>query len=994
MSHSFITVALPIASTRLTQVREYLSSIGSLFSADATKAAVGLRADLDKTNIIHFLSVNVVPVADFNDPAEDEDVLHRDGYRMAYLLIEVSADGASETALEHAAQILERYLPDLLTLGMPNARSLHDVMKAHQHRIGQDWCATLGLTFTGTPEMTVVRIREEARLAREISKLLSDRKISDLGSALRILQAVRQILWDERSEKWAFVAEPIAWHQWKPPSAAWLGLARGLGATGLRLIWPFLMLVMCAFLLGYIWNAYGLGDWFRWGNWEAAFWYAGVVLLAGIILITIAYFVFRRNEERDAAPDIPPQAERVGQIMSGENYTAQNHLFSISPMKAGWLRLLTLRLALTAISQVGAVLFRPGYLADIGTIHFARWILLRRPRKLVFLSNYGGSWESYLEDFIQKASEGITGIWSNTRHFPRTRYLFLKGATDGDRFKRWARRQQYPTLIWYSAYPSLTTARIRVNAVIRQGIATAKTEAEATDWLACFGSAPRPPAQLETSDIPTLVFGGLSIFPYGIAMILSLAADNAKQWLRDLEKQLTYGDRLPSEVAMLLALSASGLKKLGQSDLSTFPAAFQNGMTVPWRARALGDEQQNAPEKWIWGGPGREADAVLLIYSKSEHALADRIGELERAFAAPDHRIIERVRFKNLPDKYQKRNPAGNEGNYNLVVVHDEEKYNRDFPKEHFGFADGVSQPIIRGTRRWVATRDANHVVAPGEIVLGYPDNRGYIPPSPSVPAANDPLDFLPAFGSDPFRERPDFSEPQPTARHDLGHNGTFLVVRQLQQNIDGFRQFVSDQANELAGDMRAPPDPNDREEWVAAKLVGRWKDGTSLVRFPNSPGTKHGRSARPDNDFLYGRDDPNAERCPFGAHIRRANPRDSLAPEPSQQLAISNRHRILRVGRSYGEEDKPPHGLFFMCLNADIERQFEFVQQTWAAAPSFHGLESEVDCFSCRGTTEAITIPTSRGPVFLKRLGDFVTVRGGGYFFMPSHRATMFLAN
>ena len=99
--------------------------------------------------------------------------------------------------------------------------------------------------------------------------------------------------------------------------------------------------------------------------------------------------------------------------------------------------------------------------------------------KLVFLSNYGGSWESYLEDFIEKAHYGLTGVWSNTRNFPKTKNLFQEGATDGDRFKRWARGEQDPTLLWYSAYPTLTTSRIRLNALIRQGIACATTEADA-----------------------------------------------------------------------------------------------------------------------------------------------------------------------------------------------------------------------------------------------------------------------------------------------------------------------------------------------------------------------------------------------------------------------------------------------------------------------------------------------------------------------------------
>jgi len=99
-----------------------------------------------------------------------------------------------------------------------------------------------------------------------------------------------------------------------------------------------------------------------------------------------------------------------------------------------------------------------------------------------------------------------------------------------------------------------------------------------------------------------------------------------------------------------------------------------------------------------------------------------------------------------------------------------------------------------------------------------------------------------------------------------------------------------------------------------------------------------------PDNDFLFGAEDPQALRCPFGAHIRRANPRESFTRGSQGQLAITNRHRFHRVGCRYRQPAGKPPGLFFMCLDADLERQFEFVQQTWLQSPSFHGLMDERD--------------------------------------------------
>ena len=152
----------------------------------------------------------------------------------------------------------------------------------------------------------------------------------------------------------------------------------------------------------------------------------------------------------------------------------------------------------------------------------------------------------------------------------------------------------------------------------------------------------------------------------------------------------------------------------------------------------------------------------------------------------------------------------------------------------------------------------------------------------------------------------------------------------------------------------------------------------------------------RPDNDFLFGVEDPQGLRCPYGAHVRRVNPRDSLSPGSQDQIGISNRHRIIRVGRGYlGKDGTTTEGLMFMCLNGDIERQFEFIQQTWMGSTKFHGLTGESDPLASRGGEDenSFSIPTRRGPIRMQGLPQFVTMRGGGYFFLPGRQLLMFLA-
>jgi hypothetical protein len=124
-----------------------------------------------------------------------------------------------------------------------------------------------------------------------------------------------------------------------------------------------------------------------------------------------------------------------------------------------------------------------GSLSNIPSIHYAHWALLDGGRRLLFLSNFDGSWESYLDDFIDKASKGLTGIWTNTVGFPRTRLLIYRGATDGVAFKAFARSQQTPTAVWYSAYPDLTVQRIDSQSTLREGLATQPTGAALADWL-------------------------------------------------------------------------------------------------------------------------------------------------------------------------------------------------------------------------------------------------------------------------------------------------------------------------------------------------------------------------------------------------------------------------------------------------------------------------------------------------------------------------------
>jgi len=935
MPHALVTLAIPFEDKDADKVEAALDRMGN-------PATVVIKEPLDADGVVHFMSITAV---------------RGESGKNAHLVFEINADGAVPTVIASISAVIGEPIGMLLEVAGVSlgTRTLYEFLTAHRLKTGQGIFDQPGIDFDGTAGMTVKRIKEEAGLAARIGSMVDRFTRSQHPSAMAILEAVRRELWNDAAAKWAFVPEatpmleaaPSAWNAVLPVSVSFV----------VALLWPFLLVPLALFAVGW-----------AFGSFATALIVSFTVLAAEI---GAAYAWLRRLEAADVPDDEPPNATAVAAILRHENFAVQNHMAAVSVMKPGLFRRLTLRIGLWVAGQLALHFSRPGFLSSTSVIHFARWMLLPGTNQLLFRSNFDGTWEAYLEDFIEKAQLGVTGIWSNTAGFPKTSNLFLKGAADGDRLRRWTRRQQLPSLCWYTAYPSLTLDRIRTNAAIREGVASAATEADARDWLACFGSAPRPAATIQFSSVPTLVLGGLSRLRYGAVALLRLSDEVTanKSWLSSIDGKISYGDQLGALKALVAGFSASGLRKLGltESDIVTFPVNFQQGMSMPSRARLLGDTGPDDPSRWIWGGANAWPDAVLLIYAADAADLARELGDEIDRLAAFGASVLHQIRFAPLPP-----------GNAPTV--------------EPFGFVDGISQPIIRGTVRATRTPNSHQLVAPGEFILGYPDNLGYIPSTPSVTVTQDSGELLDNIGGDPSRQRPDFAEPLPNTRHDLGCNGTYLVVRQLEQDVAGFNAFLDAAAREHSDDSRVPRAGGPLlREWIAAKMVGRWRDGTSLVRHPNAPASSVGRDPSPDNEFLFG-EDPTGVRCPFGAHIRRGNPRDSFEPGSAQQLAITNRHRILRVGRRYADEDGK-EGIVFMCLNTDIERQFEFVQRTWVLSPSFSGLENESDPLLGFGKgANVITIPTPGGPLRLNGLKDFVTVRGGAYFFLPGKEAVRFL--
>lgn len=483
---------------------------------------------------------------------------------------------------------------------------------------------------------------------------------------------------------------------------------------------------------------------------------------------------------------------------------------------------------------------------------------------------------------------------------------------------------------------------------------------------------------MNPSDIQGLVFHSYRRFPHASYALLRFGTSPAaaQRWLADFVQHDRVDCASPKEVGPVgspeirlnIALTYSGLLALGRLDddtLTTFPAEFVEGLGVPWgdpdtpdhRSRVLGDVGDSRPAAWNWGyqDSDRRVDVLLLGFARDAVHLNEQIKAWIGAGVAGGAIAGGLTLSGRLP-----RDPA---------------QPNR----EPFGFVDGISQPLLKGAssrrRGMYAPQPAIQEVDDGELLMGYRDGTRQIAQGPTVRAALDLANVLPVALSD-------------SGRHDLGFNGTYLVFRQLAQDVKRFADACHDGAQALGLS----------EDHVAALVVGRWRDGSPLISAPVAP-NPHLSKAPAANDFTY-RHDPHGERCPMGAHIRRANPRDSLGDDPANSLRIVNRHRILRRGRLY-ESGSGERGLHFIGLNASISRQFEFIQQNWINDATFGGLCGEDDPLigSRQPPADAsdYTVPPppeNRVSRRLPHLRRFVTVRGAGYFFLPSLSALRYLSN
>jgi Dyp-type peroxidase family len=418
-------------------------------------------------------------------------------------------------------------------------------------------------------------------------------------------------------------------------------------------------------------------------------------------------------------------------------------------------------------------------------------------------------------------------------------------------------------------------------------------------------------------------------------------AARGRAWLRGLAGRVTTAapwQGAKPETTLNVAVTCAGLGALGvpAAAVESFSHEFRDGMAA--RAVRLGDTGAADPANWD-AGLGRGLAHVLVTIKAQA---------LDRMDAALEELRAALVRLGGL------------------TIVHEEHAHMLDGVREHFGFADGFAQPAIEGVNddkapgggvpephgRWRS-------LALGEFILGYEDEQ----------SRDDPERRLPSSPIEPF-----------------GRSGTYMVWRKLHQDVSLFRKTLVDAARLYEqGD----------EAKLAAKIVGRWRNGTPLVASAEREDPDFSADQPASNDFRYDVDG-NGYRCPIGSHIRRSNPRDALGFEGR----LSFRHRLIRRGMPYGPplpegapDDGEDRGLVFVCFNASISRQFEGVQLQWLNDGNIFYLGHDQD-FVLGGSSGTGKMTVQGEPPFLLAPQlPFVTTRGGEYLFVPGIAALAALA-
>lgn len=432
MKQRGLTILSPIDKSQVAELDALLRSVGD---------------DINNQTLIPFGKLTLLHFASW--------VIFADGPRGPELIFESNFDGEAEDFLrqlaEQASSALDqiyRYCTDYVPGGDVDA----PVRYLLAHVVYTD---TFYVSCGG---FTARQIVQESELHNQIEQFLGQLPLGKDAAGVR--RSIQEFVANDPNLQWA-----------RQPAASYTLLER------MRVRDFVVALLVVVVLLGPL-----VLGWKIWGIW------LGIV----VAVLLVLYGILRWKETTDPSisntpvEDAQPDPAKMELLVSRENRLPQNHLFSITPVKPGAFRFGLLKVVLGLIEFLGRVQFYKGSLGSIPSIHFARWAMIHDGKHLLFLSNFDGSWEHYLGEFIDQAANGLTAVWSNAVNFPRTSNLVQGGARDEQRFKDYARGMQFYTQLWYSAYPPLSVVNVQNNATVRAGLWGEMDSKALDEWLRRF----------------------------------------------------------------------------------------------------------------------------------------------------------------------------------------------------------------------------------------------------------------------------------------------------------------------------------------------------------------------------------------------------------------------------------------------------------------------------------------------------------------------------
>ena len=529
-------------------------------------------------------------------------------------------------------------------------------------------------------------------------------------------------------------------------------------------------------------------------------------------------------------------------------------------------------------------------------------------------------------------------------------------------------------------------------------------------------------AQLELADIQGNILSGYGRlgFPKGRFLLFHVKdAAAGRKFIQEIRYQVTTALRWRSErtpephgparqprplVTVNIALSYRGLQALELSTrtLRGLPDEFMDGMAG--RCEILGDNvPTNAVKNWddVWQTADRDRQVHILVSLNAQMRKdGTPVPELEKKTQELLALCAKLENKVTLLEGHRGAASAFQEASAILKKLPDGEYV--PLPEEHFGYRDGISDPVFEGQyppqRMQEAVAGNGRIsldgkwepLATGEFLLGHPDEA---------------------------QEIAGFAMPSAFSR-----NGTFMAYRKLHQNVTRFRDYIERTGQAFAGVIGIPPEQG--PAFLTAKIAGRWIDGVPLMLAPTWKDWQAIRARRAAaeaagdkatiasmerdlTNFTYA-SDPDGLRCPVTAHTRRTNTRDMLDPyfrSPKAELigsSLNNRRRILRRGLPYGTSprgvpDADEHGIVMLVVCASLFRQFEFVQQQWVQ----YGLDFNAGNDTCpiignHPPDGKFVIPGDKSvpPFICDPPPQFVETRGGEYFFVPSMTALRMIAD